>query len=123
MAGYVDVSWRGALIAQEVQEHAEDGVDDATEMLLAASRGVAPLDKGPLVESGKASRDGLEGIVSYNTVYAARQHEELTWRHAPGRQAKYLEQPFNQLHDQMVTAIADRLRAYLARWPTTPAGG
>jgi hypothetical protein len=112
---YVDVTWHGARIKEEAQEHTEDGVDDATEMLLAAARAVAPLDKGPLVESGKASREGLEGVVSFNTVYAARQHEELTWRHAPGRQAKYLEQPLNSLADQMVTAIADRLRAYLAR--------
>lgn len=29
--------------------------------------------------------------VSYNTVYAARQHEELDWDHPLGGQAKYLE--------------------------------
>jgi hypothetical protein len=28
---------------------------------------------------------------SYNTVYAARQHEELDWQHPLGGQAKYLE--------------------------------
>ena len=39
-------------------------------------------------------RPELEVEVSFNTVYAARQHEELEWAHAPGRQAKYLEAPF-----------------------------
>lgn len=29
--------------------------------------------------------------VSYNTVYAARQHEELDWHHPLGGQPKYLE--------------------------------
>lgn len=29
--------------------------------------------------------------VSYNTIYAARQHEELDWKHPRGGQAKYLE--------------------------------
>lgn len=114
MAQYVEVSWSGALIAAELTEHAEDGVDDATEMLLAASRAVVPIDTEDLSKSGKASRDGLTGIVSYNTVYAARQHEELTWRHDPGRTAKYLENPFNALQDQMVAVIAARLREYLA---------
>lgn len=34
--------------------------------------------------------------VSFNTVYAARQHEETTWRHPLAGQAKYLEQPFRE---------------------------
>ncbi|MGW5352204.1 hypothetical protein ACWERV_17045 [Streptomyces sp. NPDC004031] len=114
MGRYSDLTWHGALIAEEAREHAEDGMDDGLELLLAASRAVVPLLSEDLSKSGKASRDGLEGTVSYNTVYARRQHEELTWRHAPGRQAKYLEQPFNELQSQMVQAIAVRLRAYLA---------
>lgn len=115
MSTYVDVSWRGALIIREVQEHTEDGVDDATEMLLAASRAVVPYDEGPLSESGKASRDGLVGLVSFNQPYAKIQHENLSYRHAPGRTAKYLENPLNALRDPMVAVIAARLRDYLAR--------
>lgn len=33
----------------------------------------------------------LEGTVSFNTVYAARQHEETEWEHPKGGRAKYLE--------------------------------
>lgn len=33
----------------------------------------------------------LDVEVSYNTIYAARQHEELEWEHPLGGQAKYLE--------------------------------
>lgn len=49
--------------------------------------------------------------VSYNTVYAARQHEELDWEHDPGRQAKYLEEPFarNLNRYERVLAAAGRL--------------
>lgn len=115
MAGYVDVTWHGAFIKEEAQEHVEDGVDDATEMLLAAARVIVPYDEGPLSESGKASRDGLTGVVSFNQPYAVIQHENLRYRHAPGRTAKYLENPLNALGDQMVARIAERLRAYLAR--------
>lgn len=35
----------------------------------------------------------LDAEVSFNTVYAARQHEELDWQHPKGGQAKYLEAP------------------------------
>lgn len=31
--------------------------------------------------------------VSFNTVYAARQHEEVEWNHPLGGEAKYLERP------------------------------
>jgi len=35
----------------------------------------------------------LDTEISFNTVYAARQHEELDWRHPLGGEAKYLERP------------------------------
>lgn len=35
----------------------------------------------------------LDAEVAFNTVYAARQHEELTWRHPLAGEAKYLERP------------------------------
>lgn len=37
----------------------------------------------------------IDGEVSFNTIYAARQHEETDWHHEIG-QAKYLEQPFRE---------------------------
>lgn len=37
----------------------------------------------------------IEVEVSFNTIYAARQHEELTWHHSDG-QARYLSTPFNE---------------------------
>jgi len=46
-----------------------------------------------------AARAGLpikmSAEVAFNTVYAARQHEELDWHHDEG-QAKYLEQPLRE---------------------------
>lgn len=33
----------------------------------------------------------IDAEVSFNTVYAARQHEELDWQHPKGGRAKYLE--------------------------------
>lgn len=67
----------------------------STEHLLTESRRHTPLEEGPLERSGKATQDGLRGAVSYNTPYAVRQHEDLTYRHDPGRKAKYLEDTAN----------------------------
>lgn len=65
----------------------------STEHLLTESRRLAPIEEGPLERSGKATVDGMRGAVSFATPYAVRQHEDMTYRHDAGRQAKYLEQP------------------------------
>lgn len=44
--------------------------------------------------------------VSFNTVYAARQHEETTWAHPKGGQAKYLAQPLAERAHRYEAAIS-----------------
>lgn len=58
---------------------------------------LVPIDKKTLLDSRNAEVDEqeLKGLVSYSTPYAVRQHEELTWQHDAGKQAKYLEVPLN----------------------------
>lgn len=93
-----------------------------TEDLLGKSMRIAPIDEGTMIGSASARVNQVEvargseggtptttggkpdakpghvvvGEVSYNTRYAARQHEDLTFRHLPGKQAKYLEQPLKE---------------------------
>lgn len=55
----------------------------------------------------------LEGSISYDTVYARRQHEELTWKHKPGRTAKYLENAMNSEREVMLRLMAVSLRDWL----------
>lgn len=43
--------------------------------------------------------------VSFNTVYAARQHEELDWVHPKAGEAKYLERPLGELAPRLLAAI------------------
>jgi hypothetical protein len=115
MGEFSDFSWdAGRLWETEGREHAEDGIDDASEFLLAESRAVVPYDDGPLSESGKASRDDLTGLVSYDQPYAVRQHEEMDWNHAPGRKAKYLEDPLNESQEELLGLIAERITRWLA---------
>lgn len=65
--------------------------------LLQVSRKLVPHEEGTLENTGKVSSDPASHTVavSYDTVYAVRQHEELDYAHDDGRQAKYLEQPMH----------------------------
>lgn len=97
------------------QAGAVAGLGLAAEWLLGESTAVAPIEEGTLIRSAVADVDAgdLAASVSYDTVYAARQHEELTWRHDPGRQAKYLEEPANAGADTMLGIIAAGVRGEL----------
>lgn len=92
---------------------ASEGLRRGLEHVLAESRKIVPLDEGPLERSGKVDVDGLEGSISYDTVYARRQHEELTWRHLPGRTAKYLERPMNSERAVVLRLMAVGMRRWL----------
>nr|WP_229807240.1 hypothetical protein [Actinoplanes lobatus] len=89
-----------------------DGLELAAEHLLQVSSALAPLEEGDLERSGEVSTDADEqaAAVSYDRPYAARQHEELTWRHDAGRQAKYLEEPMSTERDTMLALLAGPLR-------------
>ncbi|MFE6384758.1 hypothetical protein [Nocardiopsis dassonvillei] len=80
------------------------------EHLLGESRKQVPIEEGTLERSGTAVTDGLQGAVYYDTVYARRQHEETTWRHDPGRKAKYLERPAMEEKDAMLKLVAAQVR-------------
>lgn len=92
---------------------ASEGLRRGLEHVLAESRKIVPLDEGTLERSGRVDVDGLDGAVSYDTVYARRQHEELTWRHLPGRTAKYLEKPMNRERAVVLRLMAVDLRRWL----------
>ena len=103
------VNWNGDQVDDRAEAGAEHGLELAAEHVLQASRALVPLEEGTLERSGTASRDGLTAAVSYDTVYAMRQHEELTWRHAEGRTAKYLEGPLNAERDTVAEILAAAL--------------
>lgn len=109
------MSWHGREVKDRTRAGAVEGLRLAADHLLAESRAIAPIDEGTLIRSGEASVDApaLKAAVSYNTVYAVRQHEELDWRHEPGRAAKYLQLPWIAERKVMLDLIAARIRANL----------
>lgn len=91
------------------------GLQKAAEHLLQVSREQVPIEEGTLERSGVASVDesDLRAAVSYDTVYAVRQHEDLTLRHDEGRKAKYLEDPMNEERGTMLDIVAAEVRRSL----------
>jgi hypothetical protein len=76
---------------------AERATTKIGEHVLGEAQRLAPIEEGTLRASGELevtrTVDAYTAEVSFNEVYAARQHEETEWRHPLGGQAKYLEQP------------------------------
>lgn len=114
MTQYAHMSWHGQrLWTSRGRRLASEGLQRALEHGLSVSNQRIPLEEGTLERTGRVSVDGLNGVISYDTVYAVRQHEELTWRHLPGRRAKYLESTMNDEREVMLQLIAVSLRRWL----------
>jgi hypothetical protein len=109
------LDWHGDRVEAALREAAADGIAAATEHLLGASRARVPIEEGTLERSGAATVDRSvpRGVVSYDTPYAVRQHEELDWRHDPGRTAKYLEGPAVEESATMQAIVAAHIRRAL----------
>ncbi|MGW3072369.1 hypothetical protein [Kitasatospora sp. NPDC001132] len=112
MAGRVRLTLNLEQVTSEFRAAAAQGLLDGMEHVLAQSTALVPLDEGPLQHSGTASVDpsSLRGAVAYDTPYAVRQHEDMTIRHASGRQAKFLEQPLNSESGTVWELVAARIR-------------
>lgn len=106
------IVWNGDHVKRIMRAAAVKGLTKAGEHLLSESRDKVPLEEGTLERSGEVvvDEDKLTATVVYDTPYAVRQHEEMDYQHAPGRQAKYLEEPFNAERDTMQKLVAAELR-------------
>lgn len=108
------MEWHGDAWLRRALAAAERGMELGMEHALAESKKVVPLDEATLERSGKADAETsgttIKGSVSYDTPYAVRQHEELDYRHLPGRTAKYLERPFNEAREVVLDLVAAEIR-------------
>ncbi|WP_307848307.1 hypothetical protein [Streptomyces sp. RK31] len=107
--------FEGARAAREMRAGGARGLLLGAEHVLGISNDKVPLDEGFLQSTGTASVDeaDMNAMVSYDGPYAVRQHEELEWRHAPGREAKYLENALNSSRTEVQALIAAQLRRAL----------
>jgi hypothetical protein len=59
----------------------------------------------------KAREANASVIVGYTAEYAVYVHENMEARHAPGKQAKYLEQPFREKRGEIASIVRRTTRA------------
>jgi hypothetical protein len=106
------VTWRGDEVTGLFRAAAVVGLGHAGEHIRGEADRIIPLDEGTLLRSGGVfvDEDDLVVTIAYDTPYAVRQHEELDWRHAPGRYAKYLETPLHTEADTAQALIAAPIR-------------
>lgn len=69
------------------------GVNAIADELLRLSQIEVPHDVGTLQNTGHVEPEEEGAIVGYNTVYAARLHENPQYKFQKGRKGKYLEDP------------------------------
>lgn len=89
-----------------IQRQATAGLRNAAEFILAKALEIVPIEEGTLAKSGTTAAEGTTAAVSFNTPYAARQHEELDWSHDAGRTAKYLERPMTESKTAVLGILA-----------------
>lgn len=107
----IDVRLDKAKIKNITRQCTRKGTWSALDHLAAVSKEEVPLDQGPLKNSCyvDVADDGSSGTVSYDTPYAIRQHEEMSYQHQRGRKAKYLEDPVNN------STVQAEMRELIAR--------
>jgi hypothetical protein len=92
------------------------GLNMAADRLVALSVPLTPIDIGDLREGTVptyANTETLESKVSNDMEYAARQHEELSWRHPEGGQAKFLEGPARDNAGELMDIVGAQIRRSL----------
>ena len=101
----MSVTWN-AKAADPMLDMLDKRLHGAALYLLAVANRTIPIETGQMMRSGAVSRPKRhERIVSYNTVYAVRQHEDVRLRHATGRRARWLAQALDEQRSRIVQFI------------------
>lgn len=111
------VSINAGKVSGEIRRRAEAGVRSAANAIAARAVPLTPLgETGNLRQSigtvGPTTTRGAvrAGVRSDGVIYARRQHEETTWRHPRGGQAKYLEAAKEQGAPDAARIIQNHIR-------------
>lgn len=108
----VNTEWYGDEVGARITGAIPDALNYAAELLRTWAVEAAPILDGPLRASAQvtSATDGNPvAHVSFDTVYAWRQHEELSWNHPGGGGAKYLEGPLVEHSQDLLDAISARI--------------
>lgn len=108
-------------LGDAIVEIAVKGQKKLAEEILADSQKKVPVDTGTLQRSGTVQTKDNITTISYNTPYAAKQHEDTTLDHSESLrkheqgEAKYLERPFNEKSSKLEEYIRKEVNRALKR--------
>lgn len=106
-----EMRWYGDQAARAAKAAAQAGLRKAAEYIRSESQQQAPIDEGTLRGSATVQDVDADTVsVGYYTPYAAKQHEELGYRHPKGGKAKYLEDPLREGADMVKQIIGAEVR-------------
>lgn len=102
-------------VLRRVSEAADRGLREAADHVLEIALRHVPIEDRTLARSGKVSQDTTRHVsaVSFDTIYAVWQHEDMRFEHDAGRTSKYLENAFNSERGEVAQIIARRIRTDL----------
>jgi hypothetical protein len=108
-------------VQQKVRGAMKKGINDCLFDLQSKSVPLAPLAPAPEggdlrasanVNPAQESGSNIEGTIGYDTPYAVRMHEDLTYTPSkPGTGPKYLEAPANENKEVYKKLIRDSVKA------------
>ena len=98
----------------EIKDASKDSIRDVALDLISKAKERAPLDTGDLRGSGftefKESSTEYVARVGFTEPYALVQHEDLTFKHPQGGEAKYLENPLKENTGKYIAHIQNKAR-------------
>jgi hypothetical protein len=116
------LKWR-RYIKYSVIKAGNEGLLKLANNIYTASQKRVPLDDGELSLGARIFADDYKSerfrvAVSYGNgnvsdAYAVIQHENLSYQHKPGEQAKFLEQSFEELKDEADDYVGYSIKAVL----------
>lgn len=99
---------------RRVKDGLERGLLEAARALEAEAAARAPIRDGLLRTNTSVTMvSDTSARVAFHQVYAARQHEETSWNHPKGGQAKYLESAANDLKHRLAATIANHVKGVI----------
>lgn len=110
-------------LLRRLRDSGDDGLRLAAQAVLEEAQRNIPVgdpnvDPDPNVtlrDSGRIEEHGDGFIISFNTPYAAKVHEDQRLKHPRGGQAKYLERALTTLAPTFERIVASRVEARMAK--------
>lgn len=104
------VKWYGEDIKEITKSAVGLGVFQGLNHIKNEANILTPIETGALRNSATVKMvSETQGFIFYDTPYAIRQHEELTYRHDHPTRAKYLEIPFITEMDKVMKFIGNKI--------------